>query len=35
MIGNHPRTLSEKLDLYSTSYDNFRRFQYWDGGATD
>ena len=35
MIGNHPRALSEKLDLYSTSYDNFRRFQYWDGGATD
>ena len=28
MIGNHPRALSEKLDLYSTSYDNFKRFQY-------
>ena len=23
MIGNHLRALSEKLDIYSTSYDNF------------
>ena len=22
MVGNHLRTLSEKLDIYSTSYDN-------------
>ena len=23
MIGNHPRALSEKLDIYSSSYNNF------------
>ena len=23
MIGNHLRSLSEKLDIYSTSYDSF------------